>query len=266
MAQRLRPKVTIKINQRACPMRILDIDLDFFLDKVALNRSSQSPRLSDDDFHPWAQADVRLFLEERCGLSTARRIPGRFVTHHDEAFYYWRDLLLSRQVVMPFAVVHIDAHADLGDQTFRTDASYVPARFLHLSLPARADPPRGTIGINAGNYLLYAIACRWLDDLYYVTHPSNRDLADCGDWMFSEKGKQPWILSLPKYPWSEFLFPGASRRVLEREPPVTFRFAGPEQFTCNAPFDFMVLCHSPAYTPSASDLLIPLIREYMIED
>jgi hypothetical protein len=54
-------------------MRILDLDLDFFLSSIAHDQSSGGARLSEKDFKPWASDNVREFLESPCGLSTRRR-------------------------------------------------------------------------------------------------------------------------------------------------------------------------------------------------
>jgi hypothetical protein len=79
-------------------MRILDIDLDFFLDNIAHDNSSGGERLSEEDFKPWSEEAVREFLESRCGLSTGKRIPGKYIIHHHDAFYWWRELSARKAV------------------------------------------------------------------------------------------------------------------------------------------------------------------------
>lgn len=54
-------------------MKILDIDMDFFLDNVAVSKSFDGIRLEDEYYSPWDIADVRNFLEDNCGLSTERK-------------------------------------------------------------------------------------------------------------------------------------------------------------------------------------------------
>jgi hypothetical protein len=146
------------------------LDLDFFLDAIAHDQSSRGARLSETEFKPWAGVRVREFLEKNCGLSTQRRIPGRYISHHHEAFHWWRDLIRDGKLIRPFEVVHVDAHADLGSDTFGFSQVYVGFDLLHQPLEQREVPEEGGTKMNAGNYLLVAIACRWLNKLVYVMH------------------------------------------------------------------------------------------------
>jgi hypothetical protein len=104
-------------------MRVLDLELDLFLDDVAYHRPSsrECERLPDGEYTPWAAAAVRTVLEDHYGLDRARPIPGRLVTHHFEAFLFWQELVRCGALDIPFDVVHVDAHADLGSG----DAGYV---------------------------------------------------------------------------------------------------------------------------------------------
>jgi hypothetical protein len=242
-------------------MRILDIDLDFFLNNIAHDNASDGERLSDDEFKPWSEPEVRAFLESRCGLSTDKRIPGKFIVNHHEAFYWWRQLIRSGKLTKPFEVVHVDAHADLGAGTFAFSACYVTYELLHRPPEQREMPEADGTNFNAGNYLLVAVACRWLSKLVYVMHPKN-NLQDCEDWLFADDGYLEMI-SLPKCKKPELAIPGVSAKVLDREPPVEFDLSVPYKFNDQGDFDFIVLCHSSGFTPKSSDTLIPVIMEYM---
>ena len=49
-------------------MRVLDLDMDFFLSDVcALAAPGKRPSVSEAQ--PWDEAAVRAFLEQNCGLS-----------------------------------------------------------------------------------------------------------------------------------------------------------------------------------------------------
>ena len=77
-------------------MRVLDIDLDFFLaDTCPLAEKGSRPALAGHE--PWPAADVRAFLTERCGLSPARPVPGRVFETHDGALFLWQELLAARK-------------------------------------------------------------------------------------------------------------------------------------------------------------------------
>ena len=67
-------------------MRVLDLDMDFFLTGVC-ELAPRGARPSLREARPWAEADVRAFLEENCGLSRQNPIPGRgFETHAGARF------------------------------------------------------------------------------------------------------------------------------------------------------------------------------------
>jgi hypothetical protein len=68
--------------------RLLDVDLDFFLDGVAEWIAKDGPRLDSSEYHPWDQDDVLVFLQDRCLLG--RKLPGFVVEQHDELFPLWR--------------------------------------------------------------------------------------------------------------------------------------------------------------------------------
>jgi hypothetical protein len=243
-------------------MRILDVDLDYFLDNIALDCSSAGDRLNEREFVPWPAERVRTFLEQRCGLSTDTPVPGKYVIHHDEAFHWWRNLIEEGALTTPFEVVHVDAHADLGAGMFSFSKSYVCFDLLHRPPEHRVNPEEGGMKMNAGNYLLIAIACRWLSKLVYVMHPKN-NLEDCEEWMFTDFGEDAWTLSLPKLRKPTMMIPGMTLTPLDREPPVKFIPTVETHFMNDGTFDFMVLCQSPGFTPQAADSLIPVILEYM---
>ena len=92
-------------------MRVLNIDLDFFLNDIAYF-SHDKIRLSSDEYRPWSEIELRFFLEHNCGLS--QPIPGKIIVHHHDAFPFWRSLIEKNQLNYPFELVHIDGHADLG--------------------------------------------------------------------------------------------------------------------------------------------------------
>jgi hypothetical protein len=89
----------------------LNLDLDAFLNDLAYWVSGHERR-DPKHYKPWTEAEVRSFLEKQCHLSTSRPIPGRFVVHHDYAFYYWKELTAKHRTQID--LVHVDAHGDFG--------------------------------------------------------------------------------------------------------------------------------------------------------
>lgn len=160
-------------------MIVLDIELDFFLSDIVVDFSQLGRgRPNRRDYKPWSEDQVRSFLENRCKLSTDHPLPGKVVIEHHEVFLDWRKRVLSGKITPPFTVFHIDAHADLG----MGDSAY-----LYLAKNLLGKPPSDRLhpkadkwqGLLPSNYLLFAIACRWIDRLVYVHHPlGGRDVPE----------------------------------------------------------------------------------------
>lgn len=79
------------------PSRILDIDIDLFVNEPAY-WCEAGERLASDEYWTWSEAEIRSFLEDACGLRRTNQIPGRIVDHHHEVFQIWRNLVETRQV------------------------------------------------------------------------------------------------------------------------------------------------------------------------
>lgn len=244
-------------DRRDQTMRVLDLDLDFFLSDVAYF-AGPDERLFPEDYVPLDEAAVRAFLEERCGLDRVRPVPGRVVRHHHEAFLFWRDLVRSGALATPFDLVHIDAHADLGTG----DAGYVylMTDVLHRPVEKRADVEIGYTQLNAGNYVAFAAACRWLRSVVYVPNPKSRD--DLMYLHFQNLKASSGFLQL------KACDPKGLDAILGRddlsvplalEPAIPFAKVAAKDYRDTEGFSFVVLCHSPGFTPPTADRLIPVI-------
>jgi hypothetical protein len=153
--------------------RVLDIDLDFFVEDVANWRSYDADRLDSEEFPPWNKDLALQFLRDRCGLT--QRLPGIVVERHAELFWLWDAAIRDDVLEPPLSVTHVDAHADLG----LGDAGYVHLMSDLLFRPpeSRRWPKMGDDGLGDGNWLSYAIACRWVGDLTYVFNRRGPDRA-----------------------------------------------------------------------------------------
>lgn len=103
-------------------MRVLDLVLDYFLDMPVhdVDYSSNKRVVNSECIKSvWSEERVRAFLENNLGLSKKHKVEGCLLKGHDEALYFWGDLLKAKKLVAPFSVVHVDSHADLsfGDIT-----------------------------------------------------------------------------------------------------------------------------------------------------
>lgn len=242
------------------PHRVLDLDLDFFLDHRAEYRSDNGPRLSDEEYRPWPAEDVRAFLEHRCGLSRSAPVPGRFAVHHDGAFFWWRELIDRGDLTPPFEVVHVDAHSDTG---YDASTPYIMTDLLHKPVAERRDPLSGPKGLHPGNYLIFAIACRWLSLVQYVRHSAPGD--DFGRFHFKSNDPRSGAFQLKRCTLDQISggYAMYGPAVFDAEPEVPFEPVCWDHFRTERPFTHLFLCQSPGFTPASADALIPVIQEYL---
>ncbi len=246
-------------------MNVLDLDLDFFLSGIATRQAPKGKRLADE-LAPWSEGEVRDFLEKQCGLTRSAPTPGAFVEEHDGVFKAWRNLILANRLRFPFDVVHVDAHADLG----MGDGSwhYVSTDILHRPEQERILPVEGgPSGLNQSNFLLFAIACRWIRELTFVYHPDCKigpGLRDIPRTAMKNYDVAGPFIQLKKL--RSETPPGIRPEdgvIVGLEPEVPLhRMAGTE-FRSGAKFDFVFLTRSPRYTPAAADALVPVILSYV---
>ena len=234
-------------------MRVLDIDLDFFLaDCCELAEPGERPALAGHE--PWSREAVRLFLEENCGLSADRPIPGRVFETHDGALVLWKELIEKGLLTAPFSVTHVDAHSDLG--IGKPGPGFVLNSVLPQPPAIRADLSRyyAQKQLDEANYLLFALAFRWIDTLENVRNPRSR--ADIPQQILLP-GRTDRI-QLTSFP----------ARLMEQrngpEPVIPFHvYEDYRTFAADTKFDFMTLAISPRYAPKEADALLPIFESFI---
>jgi hypothetical protein len=256
-------------------MRVLDIDLDFFVGGSAHWRPSDSERLSADDFPPWPREKALSFLEHSCKLTT--KVPGFVVEHHGELFPRWRKAIAAGTLQPPFSVTHVDGHADLG----LGDSGYVylMTELLFLPLEKRQFPKTGPGGLDDGNWLAFAIACRWVGDLVYVLNTSGPpdDLfpyymegyvtGSDREIGFAGRAKSIQLAAMDEEELKRVdAVADEPLRVQHLEPNVRFSWVPSTDFKTTAPYDLVCLARSPGFTPAESDELFDEIRERFIDE
>ena len=268
-------------------MRVLDLDMDYFMRFVAsFINESETERLSEDEYGNciWTEREVRDFIEGNLGLSKCNKIRGRVVAGHNESLFFWRELIEKGELSTPFDVIHVDSHADLGlgssSWTHILDhLLYYPVeeRFQHPWYSDTSGHPRSE-GI--GDYLLFAVAYRWISSIVYCGNPHG----NCNDYLWDtlkefkeepirDKPIQNTIqllynpdMPFPEYDDSEHV----KRQYIEnsrKEPEVPFLIIPTiEDVHFDGNFDFAVLAQSPNYTPASADFIMDIFREYIIEE
>jgi hypothetical protein len=246
--------------------RVLDLDLDSFLDGVAHWIAYDGDRLDGGEYPPWPIERVLAFLEEQCGLSG--RLPGFVVEQHAELFAHWRQAIDSGLLTPPFSVTHVDAHADLG----LGDAGYVHlmSELLFKPVEERRFPKVGASGLDDGNWVSFAVACRWIGELTYVFNTTEPHPGDILSYVM--EGFDPYAdhLQLPAVCPADIhaltMRLDKAPIVHHYEPKVPFRALPWRDFQATQPFDVVCLTRSPAFTPAESDALFEEIRARFIDE
>lgn len=224
-------------------MYVLDLDLDFFLDNVC-PLAEKGARPDANQASPWPGEQVRFFLEHNCGLRRETPVPGALFETHDQTLSHWQRL------DMPLSVTHVDAHSDLG--IGKPGPAFVLESVITRPVEARLDIPGyyAQQQLDEANYLLFALAFRWISELENVRNPASLpDMPSfCGEGFLqleSAVGR---------------LIPALNRH----EPKIPYRvYADWRTFRAKAPYAFASLAVSPRYAPQAADALIPIIGEYV---
>ena len=134
----------------------------------------EEPRLPRSEWKYLASEDeVRSFLEKQCHLSRRAPVPGNEAEQHHDAFNVWGQWVEGGTIIAPFCVVHVDAHSDLGSGWNNRSFTFIETELLALSIEQRRHPTFALEHLNSGNYLLGAIANRWISQLTYV-YPADR--------------------------------------------------------------------------------------------
>jgi hypothetical protein len=252
--------------------RVLDLDLDAFVYGSEDGRGRDDPRLDEDVHPPWDLSKVLSFLRSNCGLSGP--LPGFAVEHHGELFFRWRDAIEKGLLDPGFHVTHVDAHADLGTGDFGFD--YLLTELLHERPQNRHSPKTGDDGLADGNYLAFAIANRWIDDLTYVIGGRYEDFMDYpwlpGDLLphlfedFDLETRRIRLPTLEPRNLRENLCGTALLEPVALEPPVPFDWLLWHEFEATEPFDLICLARSPSFTPAAADAIYDEIRSRFIDE
>lgn len=235
-------------------MWVLDLDLDFFLN-ACCPLAKKGERPDSSCAKPWEPDAVAAFLENGLGLDPARPLPGRITETHDGALAFWKERMDAGRLGRPFSVVHVDAHADLG--IGRPGPGFVLNNVLGIP-PAERDVFSRYYAqkqLDEANYLLFALAFRWIDALTLVRAPfSKPDLpAFCkrGDGGYRPIRLESFVSGL---------FEG--RYGAEPEIPLTV-YDDPASVRIREPFSCVNLAVSPRYAPKEADRLIPVFERYM---
>lgn len=265
-------------------MKVLDLDMDYFMTKIADVPFYCDERLTEEYFghSVWSADKVRQYLENNLGLSKEHKIPGRIVRDHNESLFFWEELIENDNLSEPFDVIHVDSHADLGLGCSSGD--FLQSMFLTLPIATRRqirdyEVNNRVEGINIGDYLLWAIAYRMISSIIYCANPNGPKNDYLWDTLKNFQEEYIWDKPVKNYIQLKFnkemempQFNSSDeykKRYLDgaiKDPEVELliiptikdvRFCGD--------FDFAVLAQSPNYTPASADYILDIFREYIDE-
>lgn len=233
-------------------MKVLDLDMDFFLsDACPLAPLGERP--SENCAQPYTDEQVIAFLEEQCGLSREYPVPGLIFDTHDKALDFWRARMREGVLDAPFDVVHVDTHSDLAFGPPGTD--FVLKAVLTRNPKSREalEAYRAGKKLDEANYLLFALAFRWVSRLVYVRNP--RSHQDIPAQLLNEAGDIHLRSDISA------LMEGLNGR----EPVIPFEVFDDYRLFAETGYDFVTMAQSPRYAPASSDRIMGLLEPYIIK-
>lgn len=234
-------------------MKVLDLDMDFFLTgpcPMAKPGERPDPACAE----PYSDAQVIDFLENHCGLNREHPIPGAIFDTHDKALDFWRARMREGVLRAPFDVVHVDTHSDLAFGPPGTD--FVLKAVLSRSVQEREaiETYRANVKLDEANYLLFALAFRWIGTLVYVRNP--RSWQDVPRHILAREGGAIMLRS-------------DVSALMERgngmEPHIPFEVIEDYTTFCETGYDFVTMAQSPRYAPATADRVMDILRPYIRE-
>jgi len=232
-------------------MKVLDIDLDFFLSEPC-PFADVGCRPSDDCAVPWSEVQVRQFLEQNLGLDRCHPLRGRVFDTHEGALLFWQDMWEKGVLTSPFEITHVDTHTDLG--IAQKNYPFVRMNMLGRPVDKRRDFEQYIeLGqLNEANYLAFAVGARMVSRLENLRNPNSKP--DLPVEMLDENGN----IQLHS------AFPSLFEAKYGSEPAVVYRqYDDPFAYSASESFALMSLAISPRYTPRNADYIKDIVCEYM---
>lgn len=265
-------------------LKVLDLDMDYFMTEIAETPFSVTERLDEEVYGSsvWSANDVRHFLENNLGLSKDSKLPGRIVSGHNEALFFWEELIEQGKLKEPFNVIHVDSHADLGLGGF--SSSFLQSRFLTLPVETRRrirtyEFNGRTYEISIGDYLLWAIAYRMISSITYCANPNGDKNDYIWDTLKDFHEEYIWnkqvinyiqlkynsTMEMPEHDCSEIYKKEYLRGAIKDPEVALIIIPTIEDVRFYGDFDYVVLAQSPNYTPASADFIIDIFKEYIDE-
>lgn len=231
-------------------MRVLDLDMDFFL-TAPCPLAKPGERPDESCAQAYSDEEVIRFLEEQCGLSREHPVPGAIFDTHDKALDFWHARLQDGSLTAPFEVVHVDTHSDLA---FGPPGTGYVLNVVLSRLPqqrAIIDTYREAVELDEANYLLFALAFRWISRLSYVRNPkSHQDIPS----QLLDGGGNIRLRS-----FVSAMMEGKNGK----EPVIPFDVYDDYHQFKQTGYDFVTMAQSPRYAPKSADRIMEIVKRYI---
>ena len=260
-------------------MKLLDIDLDFFLDEISQCCDSDQDRLPEKSIGVRSETYLRNFLEKHLGLSSLHKLPATLVDSHDRVL----DEIVSLGFGDRHWVVHVDAHGDMGYNTHAQDRLIYMAkkpmdcrRSISLDVYRNEDcETEYHDELNEGNYLLYAVFLDLLERIDYVYHEENNRWSSGMDLPYlcvpNIEDDRRRTIKIPRLsescdlsePSTRMSFPYRYELPESKSAGVPLALVDPDECSYPGDFDYVFLAQSKKYTPPEADVLLGVFAEYL---
>ncbi len=237
-------------------MRILDIDMDYFLKDIS--QMSPDERLVEDYIEKWTKEEKINFFEKNLRLDKSHKIPGCIIKTHDEAITFLDKLIEKKTLIVPFEIIHIDSHSDLSISLIPDSYKYVNSntslgKYIEMMKLEKQERKQYAIKnkiYNESNFLLYTIIFGWISKLTYCANPAYTSLdfpigIIRNEELTQEKNKFCSFLQL-----DDIKIPFRFIKTLEDIQPF-------------GKYDFVIFSQSPKYTPASLDFALNIAQNYI---
>ncbi|WP_269144268.1 peptide arginase family protein [Cerasibacillus terrae] len=187
------------------------------------------------------------------------------MTHHNESFNFWEELISEGHISTPFEVTHIDAHSDLGlgDSAWH----YILTQLLSYPIEQRIkilDRSK----VNLANYLTFTMSMGWINKLNFVFH-EYWNFNDFFSIYLKDFDDYSGFFEFRSYDsqYSASYLTENIRNInpLKKDSLIPYKIYKPNNFKLVEEYDYLVFCQSPQYTPKTADYMLDIIREYITE-
>lgn len=158
------------------------------------------------------------------------------------------------------SLTHIDAHTDLKAGYPNVGLPYILYALNNIPIENREDEI-DLSHMGPANYLSFAISLNLFSKIFFVHHPDYRN-EDMPVAFFKDLSFDSGYIEMKGYDIEDL----SLITPINIDPQIPFYMATKEDYHVKEAYDYLIFCQSPAYTPHTSDILLEVVKEYIIDD